>query len=182
VSYPDFEEFIAALNARGVRYLVVGAYALAFHAKPRATKDLDVYVEPTAANARRFRAALNDFFGGAPPGYADSDVLDRDSVIQLGFAPVRIDVLSSIAGLESFPAAWRGRSEGALGTVATHYLGFDDLVRAKTAADRPQDRADLEALRRVPSTIPKAPSPPRKVARTGVKAPSTVRKAPKGRG
>jgi hypothetical protein len=69
MSFPDFEEFIAALNARGVRYLVVGAYALAFHAKPRATKDLDVYVEPTPANAKRLRAALRDFFGGSPPGY-----------------------------------------------------------------------------------------------------------------
>ncbi len=149
MSYPDFEEFIAALNARGVRYLVVGAFALAFHAKPRATKDLDVYVEPTTANARRLRAALHDFFGGAPPGYADSDALDPESVIQLGVAPVRIDILSSVSGLDSFSAAWRRRSEGTLGPVAVHYLGFDDLVRAKTAADRPQDRADLEALRQV---------------------------------
>jgi hypothetical protein len=149
MSFPDFEEFIAALNARGVRYLVIGAYALAFHAKPRATKDLDVYVEPTRTNAKRFRAALRDFFGGSPPGYADADLLDPDSVIQLGVAPVRIDILSRVAGLESFGAAWRRREEGPLGSVAAHYLGFDDLVRSKRAANRTQDQADLEALQRV---------------------------------
>jgi hypothetical protein len=149
VSYPDFEEFIAALNARGVRYLVVGAYALAFHAKPRATKDLDVYVDPVPANARRLRAALSDFFGGSPPGYADSDLLDPENVIQLGVAPVRIDILARVSGLESFSAAWRRRSEGSLGAVTAHYVGFDDLVRSKTAANRTQDKADLEALGKV---------------------------------
>jgi len=149
MSYPDFEEFIAALNARGVRYLVVGGYALAFHAKPRATKDLDIYVEPTAVNARRLRAALRDFFHGTPPGYADNDLLDPDSVIQLGVAPVRIDILSHVSGLESFPAAWKRREEGTLGAVEAHYVGFDDLVRSKKAANRTQDQADVEALQRV---------------------------------
>jgi hypothetical protein len=149
LSYPDFEEFIAALNARGVRYLVVGAYALAFHAKPRATKDLDVYVDPVPANARRLRAALVDFFGGAPPGYADSDFLDPESVLQLGVAPVRIDILARVSGLESFPSAWRRRAEGSLGSVTAHYVGFEDLVRSKKAANRTQDKADLEALDKV---------------------------------
>jgi hypothetical protein len=146
VSYPDFEEFIAALNARGVRYLIVGAYALAFHAKPRATKDLDVFVDPSPANARKLRAALIDFFGGSPPGYADSDLLDPENVIQLGVAPVRIDILARVSGLESFSSAWRRRREGSLGSVTAHYLGFDDLVRSKGAANRTQDKADLEAL------------------------------------
>jgi hypothetical protein len=79
MAYPDFEEFIGALNARDVRYLLIGAHAVAFHARPRATKDLDVYVDPTRANAKRLKAALGDFFGGSPPGYADSDLLDPDS-------------------------------------------------------------------------------------------------------
>jgi hypothetical protein len=108
-----------------------------------------VLVDPTAANAKRLRAALRDFFGGAPPGYADADVLDLDSVIQLGVAPVRIDVLASLSGVGSFCAAWRRRDEGVLGSVPAHYLGFEGLVRSKRAANRPQDRADLEALARV---------------------------------
>ena len=151
MSYPDFEEFIAALNARGVRYLVVGGYALAFHARPRATKDLDVYVEPTAVNAKRLRAALRDFFGGSPPGYADSDLLDPDSVIQLGVAPVRIDILASLSGIGSFAAAWRRREEGVLGSERAHYLGFDDLVSSKRAANRTHGDVGptLEALARV---------------------------------
>lgn len=148
MAYPDFEEFIGALNARGVRYLLVGAHAVAFHARPRATKDLDIYVEPTRANAKRLRAALSDFFGGSPPGYADSDLLDPAFVIQLGVAPVRIDILSGLEGVESFSKAWRRRVEGPFGPVNAHYLALDDLIAAKAAADRPQDRSDLVTLRR----------------------------------
>lgn len=148
MAYPDFEEFIAALNARGVRYLIIGAHAVAFHARPRATKDLDFLVDPTPTNAKRLRAALRDFFGGTPPGYADSDVLDPDAIIQLGVAPVRIDILSRMAGVESFSKAWRRRVEGQFGSVETHYLSLDDLVAAKTASGREQDLADLVSLRR----------------------------------
>ena len=72
----DYEEFIAPLNAHGVRYLVVGAHAVAFHARPRATKDSDILIEPAAANARRTLAALRDFFGGADLGYTVEDVTD----------------------------------------------------------------------------------------------------------
>src|SRR5881628_2306867 len=90
----DYEEFIAALNAHGVRYLVVGAHAVAFHARPRATKDLDVLIEPSAANARKVLAALRDFFGGVELGYSEQDVTDPRWIIQLGVAPVRIDLMS----------------------------------------------------------------------------------------
>ena len=89
----DYEEFIAALNVHGVRYLVVGAHAVAFHARPRATKDLDVLIEPTVANARKVLAALRDFFGGVELGYSEQDVIDPRWIIQLGVAPVRIDLI-----------------------------------------------------------------------------------------
>ena len=148
MAYPDFEEFIVALNARGVRYLLIGAHAVAFHARPRATKDLDVYVDPTRANAKRLKAALNDFFGGCPPGYADSDLLDPDAIIQLGVAPVRIDILSHVDGVERFSEAWERRVEGKFGSVDAHYVALEDLIAAKMAADRPQDRSDLVSLRR----------------------------------
>src|SRR5574341_1146760 len=105
----DYEEFIAALNDRGVRYLLIGAHAVAFHARPRATKDLDILLEPTPANARRTLAALRDFFGGADLGYTVADVTDPRWIIQLGVAPVRIDLLSAVPGCPSFRAAWKSR-------------------------------------------------------------------------
>ena len=143
----DYEEFIAALNAHGVRYLVVGAHAVAFHARPRATKDLDILVDPTSANARRVLAALRDFFGGAELGYAPEDVTDPRWIIQLGVAPVRIDLLSEIAGFPDFASVWRRRIEARFGSEPAHYLGIEDLISAKKAAGRPQDRADLRVLR-----------------------------------
>lgn len=148
MAYPDFEEFIGALNARRVRYLIIGAHAVAFHARPRATKDLDVLVDPTPANARRLRDALRDFFGGSPPGYADADLLDPDAIIQLGVAPVRIDILSKMDGVRSFASAWRARVSGRFGAVDAHYLSLEDLLAAKAAAGREQDLADLVVLER----------------------------------
>ena len=152
MAYPDFEEFIGALNARRVRYLIIGAHAVAFHARPRATKDLDVFVDPTPANAKRLRQALHDFFGGSPPGYADSDLLDPKAIIQLGVAPIRIDILCRVDGIESFSKAWRRRAKARFGTVPANYLSLDDLLLAKAAAGREQDLADLVSLRRARTT------------------------------
>jgi Nucleotidyl transferase of unknown function (DUF2204) len=145
----DYEEFIAALNAHGVRYLIVGAYAVAFHARPRATRDLDILLEPRAENARRALAALRDFFGGADPGYTVEDLTDPRWIIQLGVAPIRIDLLPEIPGFPGFEVAWKNRVKARFGSVAACYLGLDDLIRAKEAAGRAQDRADVRVLRRV---------------------------------
>ncbi len=144
----DYEEFIAALNDHEVRYLVIGAHAVAFHARPRATKDLDIFLEPTSANARRILAALRDFFGGADLGYTAEDFTDPRWIIQLGVAPVRIDLVSEVPGCSSFGAAWRNRVEARFGSVKTYYLGLDDLIRAKEAIGRVQDYADVRVLRR----------------------------------
>ena len=148
----DYEEFIAALNAHGVRYLVIGAHAVAFHARPRATKDLDILLDGTPANARRALAALRDFFGGADPGYGVADLTDPRWIIQLGVAPVRIDLASQIPGCRSFEAAWKRKVEAQFGSVKTFYLGLDDLIHAKEAAGRIQDRADARVLRRAQRT------------------------------
>ena len=144
----DYEEFIAALNAHGVRYLVIGAHAVAFHARPRATKDLDILLEPTPANARKALAALRDFFGGAALGYTVEDLVDPRWIVQLGIAPIRIDLLSGIPGFADFKAAWQKRVDARFGAVDAHYIGLDDLIRAKEAAGRPQDRADVHVLYR----------------------------------
>ena len=145
----DYEEFIAALNDHGVRYLIVGAHAVAFHARPRATKDLDILLEPTRANAQKALAALRDFFGGVDLGYTAADLTDPQWIVQLGVAPVRIDLLPQIPGCPSFRAAWKNRIQARFGGVTAYYLGLDDLLRAKETADRAQDRADVSVLRRV---------------------------------
>lgn len=143
----DYEKFIGALNNHGVRYLIVGAHAVAFHARPHATKDLDILLDPTPANARKALAALKDFFGGTNLGYRVEDLTDPQWIIQLGVAPVRIDLLSQLPGCPSFQAAWKNRIEARFGAVVAYYLGLDDLIRAKEAAGRAQDRADARILR-----------------------------------
>jgi predicted nucleotidyltransferase len=147
----DYEEFIAALNAHGVRYLIIGAHAVAYHARPRATKDLDILLDNTPANARKVLAALRDFFGGAEVGYTIEDLRDPRWIIQLGVAPVRIDLLAEVPGLTSFAAAWRNRIDGRFGSTKTHYIALDDLIRAKQAGGRLQDRADVQTLYRAKS-------------------------------
>jgi predicted nucleotidyltransferase len=144
----DYEEFIAALNDHGVRYLLIGAHAVAFHARPRATKDLDILLDATPKNARRALAALRDFFGGADLGYTVADLTDPRWIIQLGVAPIRIDLLSALQGCPSFQAAWRRRVRARFGSVKAQYLGLADLIRAKDAAGRTQDQADVHVLRR----------------------------------
>jgi hypothetical protein len=153
VAYPDFEEFIESLNARRARYLIVGAYAVGFHVRPRATKDIDVWVGPTPANAVRVRAALVDFLGSDAPGITLEKLVSPRTLVVLGVAPVRIDILTSIQGVPSFEAAWRRRAEGRFGAARTHYIALADLLRAKEAAGRPQDLADLIGLRRAATVL-----------------------------
>ena len=141
---------------------MVGAHAVAFHARPRATKDLDILFDATPANAANVLAALRDFFGGADLGYTVQDLTDPEWIIQLGVAPVRIDLLGGISGFASFEDAWKNRVEAHFGPVPTHYLGVDDLIRAKEAAARPQDLADIRVLRRA-----KAQTQPTKQPRKG---------------
>lgn len=156
--FQDFEELLESLNDAGVRYLIGGAHALALHARPRATKDLDLFVEPTRANAARFLVALTHFFGTKPPSYVTVDALmDPNMIVQLGVAPVRVDVLSAF-GTITFREAWRSRLDAAFGSVPAHYLGREHLLREKRHFDRPQDRADVAALEAVAR---RAPAPPR---------------------
>lgn len=141
----DYEELFACLRRHEVRALIVGAHAVAFHAKPRYTKDVDVLVEPTEENAERLLRALDEFgFGSA--GLTREDFSRIGSIVQLGFEPNRVDFLTSIGGID-FEEAWRGRIEGRYGSEPMFYLGLDELIRAKEAAGRPQDLADLDWLR-----------------------------------
>jgi hypothetical protein len=140
----DFAELFECLNAHRVRALIVGAYAVAFHAKPRFTKDLDLLIEPTRENAERLLAALADFgFGGV--GLTAEDFAAPGRIVQLGYAPNRVDLMTSIDGVD-FGSAWNGRVAGRYGAVDVFYLGKDELMRNKSASGRPQDQLDLAML------------------------------------
>ena len=140
----DFRDLLAAFNAQDVEYLVVGAHALAAHGHVRATKDLDVWVRPEAANAKRVLAALRAF--GAPlHDLTEADLASPGLILQLGVPPVRVDILTSIAGID-FAEAWLTRFQTRFADQPTAVLSREHLIRNKRAAGRMQDLADLERL------------------------------------
>ena len=142
----DFRDLFAALNAAGARYLLVGGYAVAFHAEPRFTKDLDVWTEPEPENARRVLDALRAF--GAPLQELSAGDLARPGIVfQIGVPPNRIDVVTSIDGV-TFDAAWPDRVETSYGDQPMFVIGRACLIRNKRAAGRPQDLIDVVALER----------------------------------
>ena len=148
MTFPDFEEFIASLNAHRVRYLVVGGYAVGFHARPRATKDIDILVDRSPANAKRTLTAIRAFLGNAARGITVAKLTNPRTLIVLGIAPVRIHILTGIDGVPSFATAWKGRVTGSYGATQAEFLGLQDLVASKKAAGRLQDLADVELLER----------------------------------
>ena len=142
----DFRDVLSAFVAGGVKFLVVGAHALAAHGVPRVTGDLDLWVEPTTGNAGRVFRALAAF--GAPLevlNVREADFSVPDKVIQLGLPPYRIDIMTSISGV-AFPEAWSGRMPGKLFEVSVAFLGRDEFIRNKRASGRPKDLADIKAL------------------------------------
>ena len=140
----DFEELFTLFESHNVKAVIVGAHAVAFHAKPRYTKDLDLLLEPTDENARQVLEALNDF-GFGDLGISIEDLATPGRVLQLGQPPNRIDLITSIDGI-SFDEVWRGRVVGRYGKANVAYIGRSDLIRNKRAAGRPQDVADLSWL------------------------------------
>ena len=146
----DFRDLLVALHDAGVRFIVVGAHAMAVHGVPRATGDLDVWIESTEANADHAWRALCEF--GAPVealGVTREDLLQPGTVIQFGLPPRRIDLLTKITGVD-FEDAWRGRVEQALEGCAVAYLGRADLIANKRATARAQDLADVALLEAAP--------------------------------
>jgi hypothetical protein len=140
----DFREFVELLNSTNVEYLLVGGYALAAHGHPRYTGDIDFWVNPTSANAARLMSVLSQFgFGGV--GLSERDFLEPDAVVQLGYPPARIDLLTAIDGV-SFDDCYARRRQVTLAGVALTLIDVDDLRANKRAAGRPKDIADLEAL------------------------------------
>jgi hypothetical protein len=141
---PDFRDLLALFNAHKVEYVVVGAYALAFHGAPRFTGDLDVLVRPGVRNGRRIVAALAEF-GFTSVGLTADDFKPADRVVQLGVAPVRIDLVTSLTGV-SWKEVAAGCKPGKYGNLRVRYLGKREFIRNKRAIGRTKDLADIEAL------------------------------------
>jgi hypothetical protein len=140
----DFKELLALLNSHKVDYLVVGAYALALHGSPRFTGDLDLYVKPQADNAGRIISALREF-GFGSLDLDEKDLTELNQVIQLGFPPVRVDLLTSLTGVD-WEQSLSGCLKGELGGVPVLFLGKDEYIKNKKALGRQKDLADAEVL------------------------------------
>ncbi|MEM7373699.1 MAG: nucleotidyltransferase [Bacteroidota bacterium] len=140
----DFREFIELLNAKGVKYLVIGGYAVAFHGHPRYTKDIDFWIWLNEQNAERMIEVLNDF-GFASLGILKDDFLDKDMVIQLGYPPNRIDLLTDLDAVD-FETCYSTREEVELDGLMVSFLDLENLILTKRAAGRLQDLADIEKL------------------------------------
>jgi hypothetical protein len=142
----DFRDLFSTFNAAGARYLLVGGYAVAFHAEPRFTKDLDVWIEASPVNSRLVYAALGAF--GAPlGGTTAADLAILDQVLQIGVPPNRIDIVTSIDGVD-FESAWRSRAETTYGDQHIWIISRADLIANKRACGRPQDLLDVATLER----------------------------------
>lgn len=141
---PDFKEFVERFTANEVRFLIVGGYAVAAHGLPRYTGDFDAWIWVSPDNATRVLRALNEF-GFGSLGLTEADFNQENQVVQLGFPPHRIDILTSIDGVD-FESAWRRRMTIELDGGPLSFIGLEDLLTNKRAVGRPQDLADVERL------------------------------------
>jgi len=139
----DFADLLGTLHRHDVRYLIVGGLAFIYHAKPRFTKDMDIWVEPTADNLAKANRALAEF---GSPNLLDTD--RPESILQIGLPPNRIDVLQTIEG-GSFAAAWPKREVAAYGPVQANWIDLDSLIDIKERIPDARHQADAKDLRRV---------------------------------
>ena len=140
----DLREFIELLNSHDVKYLIVGGYAVAYHGYPRATGDIDVFVEASRENACKLIAVLASF-GFASLGLTSQDFLEPGTIVQLGYPPNRIDLVTTISGV-TFAEAWERRVCHETGGLTMVFVDKETLKANKAAAGRPKDLADLDAL------------------------------------
>jgi hypothetical protein len=145
--YQDYKDLLSAFNVHGVKYLIVGGFAVIYHSQPRFTKDIDLFIKADAANARATHAALADF--GAPL-QGTEDFTDRTSFFRFGHEPKGFDILPSIPGVD-FDAAWERRVETVIDPATglkANFISAGDLIASKLASGRPQDIADADAIRK----------------------------------
>jgi hypothetical protein len=164
--FQDYKDLLSAFHAHGVKYLIVGGYAVILHAQPRFTKDLDLFIKADPANASATYAALAEF-GAALEGFRPEDFADRSSLFRFGREPRGFDVLPDIPGVD-FDAAWERRVETVIDPTSglkANFISADDLIAAKMAAGRPQDIADADAIRK--ATESQAPQAAKKKTTEG---------------
>ena len=144
---PDFKELLSLFKKHSVRYLVVGAYAVMKYTEPRFTKDLDLWIAIDRENAEAVYGALKEF--GAPLlNLTPEDFTQRGYFYQMGSAPMRVDIMMSIPGVE-FEYAWKRRVEVDLEEIPMPFISREDLIQSKEASGRPQDLIDIENLRKM---------------------------------
>lgn len=141
--FQDFEEFIKLLNEFKVEYLIVGGYAVTFHSKPRFTEDLDVWINNSRKNSKKLCKALEKFgFGNLK--IDENDFTKDDMIIQLGYRPVRIDILTTIENV-NFRDAFKNKVSGLFyNKVNANYINLDDLVKNKKSTNREKDKDALK--------------------------------------
>ena len=141
---PDLRAFVESLNSAGAKYVIVGGYAVAFHGHPRFTGDIDFFVESSPENAQKIVHAI-DLFGFASLGLKPDDFTQPDAVIQIGFPPNRVDIITGIEAV-TFDEAWSSRLTARLDGLPVSFLSKELLIRNKKAANRPQDLGDISKL------------------------------------
>ncbi len=139
----DYQDIIELFNKHKVRYLIVGAYAMAKVGYSRSTYDIDLWIEKTAENAQNIHKALDEF--GVPFAIEPDIFLEPNSVLQIGIEPNRIDILTDIDGL-TFAKAWKNRQLANFNSIEAYTLAIQDLIKNKKASNRPKDRLDLAQL------------------------------------
>ncbi len=142
--HPDFKDFLKLLNCHKVRYLLVGGYAVGYYGYPRATGDMDIWIEVSEDNAAKMNAVMKAF------GFGDAELnpslfLEKDKVVRMGIPPVRLEVLTGVSGV-TFGACFSHRQEVVLGNVKVNFISLDDLKKNKKASGRHKDLEDLEHL------------------------------------
>lgn len=140
---PDFEDMLALLRKHQVRYLIIGGLAFIYHAKPRYTKDMDLWIDPSPENTERANKALDEF--GSPTLIEPED---PDQIVQIGVAPNRIDLILSVPQI-AFETAWQTKIEGRYGESAANWIDIVSLIRIKEAIDDPRHQDDVRNLKRV---------------------------------
>jgi len=146
----DFIDFIDLLNLHNVEYMVVGAHALAFHGRPRHTGDLDIWIKPSFDNADKMVNVLADF-GFSSLGLTRADFLKENYVTQLGYPPLRIDILNAISGV-NFDDAYKGRTIGEVNDLTISFINVSDFIANKQASGRPKDLGDINSLKNSPKS------------------------------
>ena len=142
--HPDFKEFLRLLNSHNAKYLLVGGYAVGYHGYPRATGDMDIWIEMSDSNSKKVTSALRDF-GMPDEAISESSFLEKNKVIRMGVPPVRLEVITSASGVE-FNKCYSNREVINIDNIPINFISLEDLKKNKLAAGRHKDMDDLEHL------------------------------------